>query len=135
MSFSTIPSDDFTHNPVIECNGDPSTVMSGFTAAGRSHASGINAEKRAAADRGKVRGGLDFRTFVVDPDEGHAKVLRIYAGGPNRRERMFEYRDGSVIDGALFRGRGRGDWGGVNDHWSGKWEGEEREERERDRQR
>ena len=40
-----------------------------------------------------------------------------------------------MIDGALFRGWGRGEWGGGNDHWSGKWEGEEREERERDRQR
>jgi len=78
---------------------------------------------------------LDYRTFDVDPDEGHAKVLRIYARGPNRRERMFEYRDGSVIDGSLFRSWGGGDWGNRNDHWSGKWEGEEREERERDRQR
>src|SRR5260370_605155 len=71
----------------------------------------------------------------VDPDEGHAKVLRIYAGGPNGRERMLEYRDNSVIDGAQFRGWGRGEWGNGNDHWSGRWEGEEREERERDRDR
>jgi len=78
---------------------------------------------------------LDFRTFGVDPDEGHAKVLRIYARGPNGRERMFEYRDNSVIDGAQFRGWGRGEWGNGNDHWSGRWEGEEREERERDRDR
>lgn len=81
---------------------------------------------------------LDYRTFGVDPDEGHAKVLRIYARGPNGRERMFEYRDNSIIDGAQFRGWGRGDWGNGNDRWSGKWEGEEREEREereRERQR
>jgi len=70
---------------------------------------------------------LDYRTFGVDPDKGHAKVLRIYARGPNGRERMFEYQDGSVIDGAMFRGWGRGDWGGPNDRWSGRWEGEERE--------
>jgi hypothetical protein len=76
---------------------------------------------------------LDFRTFGVDPDEGHAKVLRIYARGPNGRERMFEYRDNSVIDGAQFRGWGRGEWG--NESWSGRWEGEEREERERERER
>lgn len=74
---------------------------------------------------------LDYRTFGVDPDEGHAKVLRIYARGPNGRERMFEYRDGSTIDGAQFRGWGGGDWS--NARWSGRWEGEEREERERDR--
>ena len=66
---------------------------------------------------------LDFRTFGVDPDEGHQKALRIYARGPNGRERMFEYLDGSVIDGAQFRGWGRGEWG---HGWSGRWEGGER---------
>ena len=76
---------------------------------------------------------LDYRTFGVDPDEGHAKVLRIYARGPNGRERMFEYRDNSIVDGTQFRGWGRGDWG--NGGWSGRWEGEEREERERERER
>jgi hypothetical protein len=78
---------------------------------------------------------LDFRTFGVDPDEGNAKSLRIFARGPNGQERMFEYWDNSSIDGAQFRGWGGGDWGNRNDHWSGRWEGEEREERERDRQR
>ena len=78
---------------------------------------------------------LDYRTFGVDPDEGHGKVLRIFARGPNGREHMFEYRDGSVIDGAEFRGWDRGEWGNDNDRWSGRWEGEEREERERERER
>jgi len=78
---------------------------------------------------------LDYRTFGVDPDEGHEKSLRIFARGPNGRERMFEYRDGSVIDGAQFRGWGSGEWGNGKDHWSGRWEGEEREERERERER
>ena len=79
---------------------------------------------------------LDYRSFGVDPDEGHAKVLRIYARGPNGRERMFEYRDNSIIDGSLFRGWGRGEWAGDNDRWSGRWEGDEREEHEdRDRDR
>ena len=77
---------------------------------------------------------LDFRTFGVDPDRGHEKVLRIYARGPNGREHVFEYRDGSLIDGSIFRAWGRGDWAGQNDRWSGRWEGEERDERERDRQ-
>ncbi len=67
---------------------------------------------------------LDYRTFG-DPDEGHAKSLRIFARGPNGRERMFEYADGSVIDGTRFRGWGRGEWG--NGGWSGRWEGEERD--------
>lgn len=74
------------------------------------------------------------RIFGVDPDRGHVKTLRIYARRPNGRERMFEYREGSVVDGAQFRGWGRGEWGNGNDRWSGRWEGEERE-RDRERQR
>ncbi len=77
--------------------------------------------------RADVQVRLDYRTFGVDPDEGHAKALRIYARGPNGHERMFEYRDGSIIDGTMFRGWGRGEWGGPNDRWSGRWEGEERD--------
>jgi len=73
-------------------------------------------------------------SFGVDPDRGRVKTLRIYARGPNGGERMFEYREGSVVDGAIFLGWDRGEWGNGNDHWSGRWEGEEREERERDRQ-
>jgi hypothetical protein len=69
---------------------------------------------------------LDYRTFGVDPDEGHAKVLRIFARGPNGRERMFEYQDNSIIDGTQFRGWGRGEWAGDNDHWSGRWDGDDR---------
>ena len=78
---------------------------------------------------------LDYRTFGVDPDEGHAKVLHIFARGPKGRERMFEYRDGSLIDGALFRGWGEGRWGDNDYRWSGRWEGEERDDRDRDRDR
>jgi hypothetical protein len=65
-------------------------------------------------------------TFGVDPDRGVVKVLRIYARGPNGHERMFEYREGSWVDGAQFRGWGSGEWGNDRDHWSGRWEGEER---------
>jgi hypothetical protein len=60
-------------------------------------------------------------TFGVDPDYGRVKVLRIYARGPEGRERMFEFREGSVVDGSQFRGWGRGDWG--HERWSGRWEG------------
>jgi hypothetical protein len=61
-------------------------------------------------------------TFGVDPDPGQMKALRIYASGPDRRERMFEFREGSVVDGSMFRGWGRGDWG--RGGWSGRWESE-----------
>jgi hypothetical protein len=79
---------------------------------------------------------VDFRLFHVDPDEGHAKVLRIYARGPRGHERMFEYRDGDVIDGAQYRGWRRGEWARDNDRWSGRWEVERQEhEHEHDRNR
>ncbi len=60
-------------------------------------------------------------TFGVDPDPGHVKTLRIYAREVNGDERMFEYREGSTVDGAQFRGWGRGDWG--REGWRGPWEG------------
>jgi hypothetical protein len=58
-------------------------------------------------------------TFGTDPDPGHVKTLRIYARGPNGRERMFEYREGSTVDGSQFRSWGSGEWG--NGHWNGRW--------------
>ena len=58
-------------------------------------------------------------TFGTDPDPGRVKTLRIYARGPQGRERMFEYREGSVVDGSQFRGWGSGDWG--NEPWNGRW--------------
>ncbi len=64
-------------------------------------------------------------TFGVDPDRGRVKTLRIYARGPNGQERMFEYREGSTVDGSQFRSWGSGDWG--NEPWSGRWEGQERD--------
>ena len=64
-------------------------------------------------------------TFGTDPDPGHVKALRIYAQGPGGQERMFEYREGSTVDGAMFRGWGTGQWG--NGQWSGRWEGNDRD--------
>jgi len=72
----------------------------------------------ARQDRNFVLGN---NTFGVDPDYGRVKALRIYARGPDGRERMFEYREGSLVDGSQFRGWGRGEWG--NGAWSGRWEG------------
>ena len=43
-------------------------------------------------------------TFGVDPDPGRVKTLRIYARDRNGRNRMFEYREGSTVDGSLFSG-------------------------------
>ncbi|HWZ81561.1 MAG TPA: hypothetical protein VNW47_02990, partial [Terriglobales bacterium] len=60
-------------------------------------------------------------TFGVDPDRGHVKTLRIFTRGSNGQTRMFEYREGSVVDGAQFTGWGRGDW--AREGWNGGWEG------------
>jgi cell fate (sporulation/competence/biofilm development) regulator YlbF (YheA/YmcA/DUF963 family) len=57
----------------------------------------------------------------VDPDFGKVKTLRIFARGPDGRERTFDYREGSQIDGSQFRGWNSGNWG--HGGWSGNWEG------------
>ncbi len=60
-------------------------------------------------------------TFGTDPDPGQVKALRIYARGPNGQERMFEYREGSTVDGSQFSSWSSGGWGSGG--WSGDWEG------------
>jgi len=62
---------------------------------------------------------LDNATFGVDPDRGSVKTLRIFAQGPNGRERMFEYNEGSTIDGSMFIGWNSANFGrsGVNRSW------------------
>jgi len=76
----------------------------------------------AGADRTFRMGNA---SFGVDPDFGKLKVLRIYARGADGRERMFEYVEGGLVDGALFRGWSKGEWAGAKDHWSGRWGGQE----------
>jgi len=58
-------------------------------------------------------------TFGVDPDRGVIKTLRIYARGRNGQNRMFEYTEGSTVDGSLFTGWGNGNWG--RGGWNGGW--------------
>jgi hypothetical protein len=59
-------------------------------------------------------------TFGTDPDPGKIKTLRIYTRARNGQNRMFEYREGSTIDGTMFSGWGGGNWGGG---WNGGWDG------------
>jgi len=63
-------------------------------------------------------------TFGIDPAHGVVKTLRIFARGPNGDVRMFEFREGSTIDGAMFSGWGRGAWG--RGDWRGGWDGPDR---------
>ena len=71
-----------------------------------------------------ARSDLTFRmgnsTFGIDPDHGRVKTLRIYTRGRDGRNRMFEYVEGSVVDGSQFTGWGRGEWG--HGGWKGGWE-------------
>ena len=93
-------------------------ILSAQYGSGNRHVDVTNRLRELARSDRSFRMGNS--TFGVDPDPGQIKVLRIYARGPNGQERMFEYREGSVVDGAMFRGWGRGDWG--RGGWSGRWE-------------
>jgi hypothetical protein len=84
----------------------------------RRHVDVTNRLKELASQDRTFRMGNS--TFGVDPDPGQVKTLRIYARGPNGDERMFEYREGSVVDGSLFRSWGRGEWGHGDS--GGRWE-------------
>jgi len=57
-------------------------------------------------------------TLQGDPDPGVPKTLRIYANDPNGKEEMFEYREGSEVNGAKFKDWRSGNWG---KGWSGNW--------------
>ncbi|HLX83473.1 MAG TPA: hypothetical protein VKR59_06225 [Terriglobales bacterium] len=59
-------------------------------------------------------------TFGVDPARGVVKTLRIWARGPRGHEKMFEYTEGSIVDGSQFTGWGGGNWG---NGWKGGWAG------------
>jgi hypothetical protein len=71
--------------------------------------------------RGNTFFRMGNRTFGVNPAPGIVKTLRIWARGPRGDEKVFEYREGSVVDGAQFSGWGGGSWGGGG--WKGGWNG------------
>jgi hypothetical protein len=99
-------------------------ILSAQYGTARRHVDVTNRLKELARQDRTFRMGNS--TFGVDPDEGQVKTLHIYARGPNGQDRMFEYREGSTIDGSQFRGWGGGDWG--NSGWNGGWEGGRSEE-------
>ena len=95
------------------------TIVSAQYGTAERHVDVTNQLKQLARhDRMFIMGN---RTFGIDPDPGRVKVLRIYALDPNGRERMFEFRENSPVDGAMFRGWNTGQWG--TGRWSGRWEG------------
>jgi hypothetical protein len=72
---------------------------------------------------------VEFNTIKADPARGRAKMLRVYARGPNGRERVFDYPDGTIFDGTRFQGWERGDWG--QERWNGGWNGHENHDADR----
>jgi hypothetical protein len=110
-------------------NGDSGqyVILSAQYGTARRHVDVTNRLKEVARQDRAFRMGNS--TFGVDPDEGRLKTLRIYARGPDGRERMFEYREGSTVDGSQFRSWGSGEWG--NGGWSGNWEGRKVRDHER----
>jgi hypothetical protein len=73
--------------------------------------------------REDVRFRMGNSTFGIDPDPGVVKTLRIYARGPQGAVRVFEYREGSTVDGTVFTDWRRGGWGNGGG-WNGGWNGE-----------
>jgi hypothetical protein len=80
-----------------------------------------------------ARADMTFRmgnsTFGIDPDHGRIKFLHIYARGRDGRRRIFEYQEGSTVDGAQFSGWRRGEWG--REAWNGRWNDRD-DDRDRD---
>jgi len=58
-------------------------------------------------------------TFGVDPDPNAVKTLQIYARDANGQNRVFDYTEGSRINGSLFTGLSDGNGGpnGSNNRW------------------
>lgn len=73
----------------------------------------------AAADQRFTMGNA---TFGNDPAPGQVKTLRIVARDNRGQTRNFDYREGSMVDGAQFTGWAAGQWGqsGWNDGWNGQ---------------
>lgn len=94
-------------------------ILSAQYGTSRRHVDVTNRLKELARQDRTFRMGNS--TFGIDPDQGQDKTLRIYARGPDGQDRMFEYREGSTVDGSQFRSWGGGDWGSGG--WNGGWEG------------
>ena len=58
-------------------------------------------------------------TFGADPTPNQVKKLRIIARGRDGQARIFEYDEGSRVDGAQYTGWRGGEWG--KGGWNGGW--------------
>ncbi|MBH9575828.1 hypothetical protein [Inhella proteolytica] len=76
--------------------------------------------------RQDLRFRVENERLGVDPDPGRRKQLRLFVRDRQGEERVFEYDEGAVVDGALFTGWQRGDWG--HERRERDWSDERREE-------
>jgi hypothetical protein len=67
--------------------------------------------QQIAASNRTFRMGND--TFGMDPAPGQVKTLRIFGRDSRGSTRTFEYREGSLVDGAQFTGWSAGNWGSI----------------------
>src|SRR4030095_15251263 len=94
------------------------TILNAQYGTSRRHVDVTNRLKQIAQQDRSFRMGNS--TFGVDPDPGQVKTLRIYARARNGQQRMFEYREGSTVDGSQFSSWNTGNWG--NGGWNGQWD-------------
>jgi hypothetical protein len=103
--------------PVMPPNRGQYTIMNAAYGTDRRNVDVTNRLRDLASRNTTFRMGNS--TFGVDPDPGRIKMLRIYARASSGQRRMFEYREGSTIDGSMFTGWRNGNWG--RDPWNGRW--------------
>ena len=77
--------------------------------------------KQLAQQNGEIHVGND--TFGGDPDPGHTKVLRVYAREGDGDTRMFEFPEGSNINGSQFANWRSGNWG--NGQGNNRWDADD----------
>lgn len=83
----------------------------------RQHVDVTQRLKELARDDRRFRVGN--RSLDIDPVPGQVKTLRLFARGRDGHNRIFEFAEGSVIDGAQFTGWRSGNWG--QGGWTGGW--------------
>lgn len=95
-------------NPYREGDGQLTILYATYGTPGRE--ADVTGRLRELARRDeKFRMGND--TFGMDPDPGRTKRLHIVARDASGQERSLDYIEGSWVDGSLFTGWRRGDWG------------------------
>ncbi len=75
-----------------------------------------------------IRFRMGNESFGIDPHPNHVKFLRIFARDGRGGTRSFEYAEGSIVDGSLFKAWGSDEWE-HRGHHEGAWDGREHADR------